>query len=193
MKHDIKTVKGFLDYVYNFYTEMRNYEINIMYEGKITHQITKAFTTLTEVDLEEREESGKVRRKVFHVMVESLQNITKHATPAGDNKQSVGRGIFVVSKGEDYYSVITGNLVSKDQSNELKKMLDHINSKDVDELKQMYKRQIKEGRKLSEKGGAGLGFIDIARKTGNKIEYNIVPVDDESNSFFILAVKIDIK
>ena len=194
MKHDVKTVKGFLDYIYDFYKEMKNFEINIMYEGKITHQITKAFTTLTELDLEKQEESEKVKRKVFHVMVESLQNITKHAVPTGKVKEEeAGRGIFVVTKGDGFYTIITGNLTSNESVVELSKILHNVNSLNKDELKDLYKKQIKNGRQLSERGGAGLGFIDIARKTGNPIDYNIIPMPDEENSFFILGVKINIQ
>ena len=55
----------------------------------------------------------------------------------------------------------------------------------------MYKRQIKDGR-LSEKGGAGLGLIDIARKTGETLNYQFLPLD-EDNYFFILKVEINAK
>ena len=34
------------------------------------------------------------------------------------------------------------------------------------------------------KGGAGLGFIDIARKTGNPLEYHFERID-KNNSFFL--------
>ena len=47
---------------------------------------------------------------------------------------------------------------------------------------------MKEGR-LSEKGGAGLGFIDIARKTGNQLEFHFLPID-EGSSFFLLTSSI---
>jgi hypothetical protein len=43
---------------------------------------------------------------------------------------------------------------------------------------------------LSSKGTAGLGMIDIARKSGNKLEYQFLPIDDK-NSFFCLTIKID--
>ena len=71
---------------------------------------------------------------------------------------------------------------------ELTEMLDHINSLDKDGLKELYKNQMKEGR-LSEKGGAGLGFIDIARKTGNKLEFHFLPID-EGSSFFLLTSSV---
>ena len=43
--------------------------------------------------------------------------------------------------------------------------------------------------KLSAKGGAGLGFIDIARKSGNKLEYFFKEINSYS-SFFILTTKV---
>ena len=193
MEKQETTVKQFLDHIYEFYKKMKNYQINIMYEGKITHQITKAFTTLTELDMEKNEESFMVKKRVFHVMVESLQNITKHAIPSGSvSEDEKGRGIFIVSRGVDHYRVITGNLTCNKSVSELSTMLDKINQMDADELKQLYKKQIRDGRRLSDRGGAGLGFIDVVRKTGNPIEYNIIPIENDDNSFFILGIKINI-
>ena len=94
----------------------------------------------------------------------------------------------MVSKGKQDYHVTTGNVIENDKIEELTEMLDHINSLDKEGLKQLYKSQMKEGR-LSEKGGAGLGFIDIARKTGNKLEFHFLPID-EGRSFFLLTSSV---
>jgi len=184
-----KDVKGFLEFVYDFYQTMKTHEITLVYEGEITHQLTKAFTSLAESNMAKEEESGNVQRKVFHVMVECLQNISKHADDFAINDfQYAGRGIFMVSKGETEYSVTTGNALDNSRVEELKTMLDRINSMEKEELDELYKKQIKEGR-LSEKGGAGLGFIDIKRKTKNKLEYHFLPID-EKISFFLLTSTI---
>jgi hypothetical protein len=45
------------------------------------------------------------------------------------------------------------------------------------------------GNKISEKGGAGLGLIDIAKKTGSKLSYQFKELNDEV-SFFILTSTI---
>ncbi len=181
-----KDVKGFLEFVYEFYKSMKAHEITLVYEGEITHQITKAFTSLTESNMAKEDESGTVQRKVFHVMVECLQNISKHADDfTSSDFLFSGRGIFLVSKGEDEYSVTTGNAVDNDKIEELTKMLETINIMDKDELKALYKKQMKEGR-LSDKGGAGLGFIDIKRKTGRDLEYHFLPISDDT-SFFLLT------
>lgn len=184
-----KDVRGFLEFVYEFYKSMKEHEITLVYEGEITHQITKAFTSLTESNMAKEEESNLVQKKVFHVMVECLQNISKHADDYGANDYLFsGRGIFLVSKGTNEYSVTTGNAVENVRMPELQRMLEHVNSLDKDELTELYKKQIKEGR-LSDKGGAGLGFIDIKRKTGRNLEYHFLPINEVS-SFFLLTSTI---
>ena len=186
---DKSNVKGFLEFVYDFYRSMKAHEITLVYEGEITHQITKAFTSLTESNMAKQSEANSVQKKVFHVMVECLQNISKHADSFGsDDFLFAGRGIFMVSKGKDDYHVTTGNVIENDKIIELTKMLEHINQLDKGGLKELYKNQMKEGR-LSEKGGAGLGFIDIARKTGKTLDFHFLPIDEES-SFFLLTSSI---
>lgn len=184
-----KNVNGFLEFVYDFYKTMKAHEINLVYEGEITHQITKAFTSLTESNMSKELESNSVQRKVFHVMVECLQNISKHADTFAQNDYVYsGRGIFLVSKAEEEYNVTTGNVIDNCKIEEIAGLLEQINSLDKDGLKELYKNQMKEGR-LSEKGGAGLGFIDIARKTGKKLIYHFHPVS-ENTSFFLLTSTI---
>ncbi|MFW5872088.1 MAG: SiaB family protein kinase, partial [bacterium] len=165
---------------------MKANQITLVYEGEITHQITKAFTSLTESNMAKDAEDGSVQKKVFHVMVECLQNISKHANDFGPNDYLFsGRGIFLVSKGEKEYCVTTGNAVDNSRIKDLTSLLEEINALEKDDLKELYKKQMKEGR-LSEKGGAGLGFIDIKRKTGKKLIYHFLPINDDT-SFFLLT------
>ena len=72
-------ITSFLEFVYSFYKTMVDHEITLVYEGEVTHQITKAFTSLTETNMQKDEEANSTQKKVFHVMVECLQNISKHA------------------------------------------------------------------------------------------------------------------
>ncbi len=175
-----------LDFVYDFYVKMKKNNINLAYEGEITHQITKAFTSLAENNMTLDNDPNSVQKKVFHVMVECLQNISKHAEARVDVESAKdGRGIFLVSKDDDEYNITTGNVIKNDKVNGLRKMLENINNLDPVGLKQLYKQQMREGR-LSPKGGAGLGFIDIARKTGEKLVYSFLEIDEE-NSFFVLT------
>lgn len=175
-----------LEIVYDFYKTMKEKEITLVYEGEVTHQLTKAFTTMTEMNLSKGEEGSSVQKKVYHVMIECLQNISKHAgdLKIGDTISS-GRGIFMVSKSDSEYSITSGNAIENSKLESLSSSIDYVNSLNKDELKELYASQIVKGE-LSDKGGAGLGFIDIARKTGRKLEYSFLKIDDDT-SFFILT------
>jgi len=184
-------IKEFLEFVYSFYKTMRDHKVVLVYEGVVTHQVIKAFTSLTETSMETQMEAPATLKRVFHVMVECLQNLSKHAECIEGNSSTShrdGKGIFLLSKGSDNYAVTTGNVTGKDKISSLTKLLDLINSLDKEDLKELYKERIKEGR-LSDKGGAGLGFIDVARKTGSELNYHFLPINDEY-SFFIFSTKI---
>ncbi len=178
----------FLDFAYQLYKTMKTNEINLVYEGEVTQDITKTFTSLTERNMAKSEESNQVQRKVFNVMVECLQNISKHADTLSDDDEDERRGIVMVSRGDDSYKIITGNVIKNAKIPGLKESLEHINSLDKAGLSSLYKQQIVES-KISEKGGAGLGLIDIAKKTGSKLSYQFKELNDEV-SFFILTSTI---
>jgi hypothetical protein len=178
-----------LEKIYGFYSDVKTHGFSIVYKGEINQTITKAFTSLAEDSLDRISEEPFIKKKVFHVMVECLQNLYKHSddTIKADEKFSAN-GIFIIGRTEDTYYVITGNTVGNYKKEYLTKLIDHINSLDKDELKHLYIQQMKEGA-LSDKGGAGLGFIDIARKTGQKFEYHFENLTDD-NFFFVLKSTI---
>ncbi len=180
---------NFIKSISNIYDEMIENGFSLVYLGEFSHEITKMFTSMAESDMEKNSEERSVQRKVYHVMVETLQNMNKHSDEI--KERNIGNGLFIVGKKNDTYYVITSNKVAKNHKDHLEKALISVNSANAQELKEMYKRQIKEGS-LSNKGGAGLGLIDIARKTGETLDYQFLPLDEE-NFFFILKVEINSK
>ena len=179
-----------LKFAYEFHKTMDSNGLMLAYEGEVTQQLTKAFSSLTETNLEKESESYGVRQKVFHIMVECLQNIAKHSDEVTGEagKGNLGNGIFLVSKDDTHYSITTGNPITNDKIDNVRDLIDQVNSLDRDDLRTFYKKMLKE-TKLSEKSGAGLGFIDMAKKTGSKITYHFEPISDES-SYFLYKIKI---
>ena len=180
---------GFLEFVFGFYQQMKSHEIKLVYEGKVTHQVTKAFIALAEAQMEEDEETARVQRMVFHVMVECLQNISRHAEEfeVGEGLFS-GKGLFMVSNTDDSYWITTGNAIAREKIEDLKSILEEVNQLSRPELKELYKKQMRDGR-LSDKGGAGLGFIDIRRKTGETLDFHFLPIN-ENTAFFLFTTII---
>jgi len=180
----------FMKFVYQIHNEMVNHRILLVYEGEVNQDITKAFTTLTQKNLDEDvETSVPIKKRVYHVMVECLQNIGKHSDNIESGEPEVpGSGIFMVSRSESGFNVITGNPIANSRIEDVSNMLQTVNNMNEDEIKVYYKQKIVASR-ISEKGGAGLGFIDIVKKTGNKISFHFEKIN-EATSFFIMRTTI---
>lgn len=187
-KIELNEETNFMDFVLRFHTAMKSRRVKLVYEGEINQSLTKAFSSLTEKKLEGENNDLTTTKKVYHVMVECLQNICKHSDVSQtDGEGLVGSGIFMIDEDGDAYSITTGNTISKENSERITSILDNINSMSKDEIKAAYLKQMKEGR-LSEKGGAGLGFLDMAKKTGNKFHYHVEPIDAQKDFFIFKTI-----
>lgn len=184
MDLNIKTIKTILSLL----DEMIDYGITVTYLGEFNHEIIKIFTAMAEDKMEKRFEEKSTRKVVYHALVETLQNMNKHSDELSDDG-NIGKGLFFIGKKEDIYYIITSNRITAGKKESMIKAIQQVNNASKEELKNMYKEQLVKG-KLSEKGGAGLGLIDIARKTGEKIEYQFLPLEDD-NWFFIFKIEIN--
>jgi len=178
---------SFIKSVLNLYDELLTNGISLVYLGEFNHQITKMFTTMADNEMSRNDAHKSTRRKVYHSMVETLQNMNKHSDEIAE-QNNIGKGLFLIGQKDTLYYIITANKVSKDKVAILTNAIEEVNNSSPEELKLMYKKQLKEGT-LSEKQGAGLGLIDIARKSTRELHYQFIPMD-ENFSFFILKVEI---
>lgn len=162
-------------------------EVFATYKGAITADLISNILNLIENKLEGMNEDLKVKKKVFNVLVESLQNLYHHIDePPAEEELDRNFAIFILSKADGRYKISTGNFVRHDRIKMLRDRMDQINYLSKDELKSLYKL-ILNNEEFSDKGGGGLGMIDIARKAGNKLNYNFYPYN-EKYSFFSLDV-----
>ena len=181
---------NYLNSVIEFNNSSNNLTIIKSYEGKVDQQLVKEFTEEIERLFESSDNQFKTNKKVFHVMVEMLQNVCKHSESGGEKVKNVGEGVFVLASDNDKYYIRIGNVAKKEDANIVAKNLDEFNPLDESELKLKYRELIKASR-ISEKGGAGLGLIDIIKKTKNKIDYHISPINAD-HTFFIQQATVDI-
>lgn len=180
----------FIKSVLSLYDELVKNGISLVYLGEFNHDITKMFTSMSEREMERKKEERSVQRKVYHVMVETLQNISRHSDEITGIENNIGNGLFLIGQKDNTYFIITSNKISNKKREVIHANLNEVNSLTKDELNQLFKKTIKEGT-ISEKGGAGLGLIDIARKTSNPLEFQFLPMD-EDYSLFVLKVEITI-
>jgi len=181
--------QGYMEFVMSTYDAMVRKNIMLIYKGEVNQGITKLFTTIAEENMEKAEEAMVTNKRVYHVMVELLQNIYRHSDSSGDEYLKKKEGIFLVAKDMENYYVTSGNLIHSDNVSDMLNMIDEFNGLSEEEIRVRYKELIVSSR-ISEKGGAGLGFIDIIKKTGNPIDY-YVSEDENGYSFFVQRVTIN--
>lgn len=179
--------------IYELYQTMERENILLSFKGIVTSELLTSVLSIMESKMDYMEESPKTKKKVFNVLVECLQNLYHHID-ADDMERNLElieskSALFMVAKKGEHFVIQTGNYIDKEDGVELEKRLALINSMDKDELKSYYQEVLSNGT-LSDKGTAGLGMIDIARKSGNKLEYQFLPIN-ELISFFCLNIKID--
>ncbi len=180
--------------LYNTYLNMEKDDVILSFKGDITKDLLSSIYQIIETRMEIENEDQKRKKKFYHVLVECLQNMYHHMEGMQSSRgllgEQPGSAIFMISRGEDSsYNILTGNFIHTENASGLQERIDKINAMNPVELKAYYLEKLG-STELSDKGGAGLGIIDIARKSGNKIEYNFDTLPD-NHTFFTLLAKIN--
>ncbi len=175
--------------VNDFFSKLNDKGEILSYKGGVTSDVINRILESVEKKLVEADEDGKIRKKVYNVLVESLQNLFHHVEDIPYESIGVNEskfGLIAVNRKENGYIVTTGNYITSSRIKPLKDKIDKINSLSQDELKDMYKF-ILNHQKLTAKGGGGLGLVDIARKTGHKLDYSFYNVN---NDYYFFSLDI---
>jgi hypothetical protein len=117
--------------------------------------------------------SFKTYKKMISIMIEALENITKYSDQVHCNgdKNSKFCPSCQISRNTSNIELITENPVKNEDVSPLRARIDAVNKRNKEELKELYRTTITNGE-FTAKGGAGLGFIEMAKTAGNKLEYD---------------------
>lgn len=174
----------------NWYRKVAGGDVVFLFKGEITTPLIVQALDVVEQQLEHT--ATTIKKKIYNVLIECMQNVFHHSatTPIIDGENFCGKvGVCLLLRSVNAFHVITGNYVAPSQQTKLTEHLNKINSLDRDGLKELYKDILdKEG--FSEKGGGGLGFVDIARKSNSKINYQFLNGSNNYN-FFTLDIALN--
>lgn len=148
-------------------------DLNYIYRGYFDINITNYIISLAEKNIIESKIQAKTKKRVFHIMIESVQNITRHQDYSDEALAQTA--FFAIQKKGPIFFITTGNVIDIKDIEPLSKKLELINQLDQEELTKIYLEILNNGQ-ISEKGGAGLGLIEIVRKSGNKLYYDFRPI-----------------
>ena len=179
--------------VNQLYSEICGNGVFYTYAGDIASGQINSILEAVEPKLTSVSTNIKVRKKIYNILVESLQNLFHHSEDVPEDlADTLGKryGMVVIIREGDHLRLTAGNFVTKDQVKFLTEKIDRINSCSKDGLKEMYKH-ILNFQKISSKGGGGLGLIDMARKSERKLGYQFYPYN-ENFCFYRLDIFVSI-
>jgi hypothetical protein len=159
----------------------------LAYDGVLNPETISKLEAEIENKILDKGLAKSVIKKVFFICIESLQNMFIHG-----HKDDYGakHNFFILYVTHNQVKMIGANLVSNTAVEKLTEHINKINSfDDPAALKQYYLEHL-ENNELSEKGGAGLGFITIGMKSGNKLAVQFEKIN-ENRSMFLMEVTIN--
>ena len=131
---------------------------------------------------------NKTVRSILVIFVELMQNIMSYSKEktekTGNIYESLGISLIGYSKAKDKYYVASANSISPDQEFILREKIDGLNALDEQGVKNLYKELRRSGRDKHERG-AGLGFLEMAKKSSEPFDYKVTTLTSEKSFFEI--------
>ncbi len=169
---------------------MADNNVYMIWCGHLSSDIGKEVLSLTETKLSEEDIESNLRRRVFSILVELLDNVSKYS-PGKEAEREFGMPVAIISLNDKTYSLTTGNLILNSQVDHLKKKIDIINNYDKAGLKEFFIKSLS-GQTIDTDSTGNMGLIDMARKSGSRLDYKFEKVN-ELYSYYIITVKVSEK
>lgn len=179
---------------FDLYNKIYNENVLLMYKGAITFDLVTSVIETLDRKVNMTESDKKVQKVFYSAAVECVHNLYHHMDEVKGQFNDISEhdaksGLITVIAKESYYNIITGNFIPTKHTYDLKDKIEEVNNTDKDGLRTLYKETLSNGE-FSEKGTAGLGLIQLARKTGERLNYKFDKVNSEY-SYFTFQIKIN--
>jgi len=144
----------------------------LSYQGPFSFSTIDWLLSEFKLAAQDHELPFKTYKKMISVMIEALENVSKYSDQLQCNGEASADFCpsCMISRSDSLIEMETRNPVKRRDVKPLRSRIDEVNNQDSDALKALYKSTITNGQ-FSVNGGAGLGFIEMAKTTGSKLEY----------------------
>lgn len=175
---------------HEFFRLIEDDNLSLFYRGDFADDITIRLIDLSESHFQKGKEQMSIRKKVSFLMAECFQNVIRYGEEiTSDDFLHEQTGFFMTRNYFNKYYIASGNLVEQSKILLLKEKIENINKLGKEELKQLYMKVLGTDE-FTSKGGAGLGLIEMARKSGRKLEAEFEKINDLM-AYFYLQMIID--
>ena len=156
--------------------------------GEFSQELVNTISNDIEMFMLDSTDKKSTVKRMFSILVEGLQNIRLHGEKGKDGHQT---SFFAIDQGTDTYKIALGNLIYSKHNKNIETRITEINKMTCEEVKGLYMEVLTNGI-ISNKGGAGLGFITMAMKSDKNLDYFFDEINDEL-SCFTLIITLDRK
>lgn len=164
------------------YDLMLSENIQMLRKGDFSQESVLPLIELIEGNLKLQKNFAGSKKKAIYMLIEVLQNLSKHALIVNGERQ----GVFIISVKNNKYVLTAGNYIDVKSVEPLKEKLKIISELNHEELMNAYKKTLKEE---GSNGNAGIGLIELCKYSSEKIMFHFKPID-ETISFFSLSITV---
>ena len=164
-------------------------KILLCFNGPISRSLIEEIGNALKNYLQADNAQPSAAMDVFSVYVELTQNIRHYALAHGYDELQGSATVVVARDEEGRYLVQAGNMVEQADGEALLARVQALAGMDKTELKAAYKAQLRQPRAENAASGAGLGLIDVARKSARPLSASLSQVS-ERHAFFSLRATI---
>jgi hypothetical protein len=174
-----------------------NIDIILQFKGHLEFDSISDLIHILKEKMKERHVNYVTYKKILMLMIESLENILRYSKHIDINSSILLNypPEFFVYIEKDYFVIESSNIILNTDIPGLLKRLEHINKLSKNKIKDLYKTTITNG-KFSDKGGAGLGIIEMAKIADEKLNFKFESIDESFSLFTLrlfLSVSINFK
>ena len=155
------------------------------YSGELNGNVTDSLLLLTESAVTGAGATRKQMHRIGNVLIECLQTVSRHGGIDDNGKLDLHLTVELTPLG---FQIQCGNLVDLEMAAELRSRLSEVNGLTHEELRVRYVDALCQGE-FSQKGGAGLGLLSMAKKTNGPLDYHFKEFKEEM-FLFTLAVMV---
>ncbi|MBN4072908.1 SiaB family protein kinase [Crocinitomix catalasitica] len=169
---------------FNLFNLLEEDDSSLIYMGEFDDHFTQILIEVNEAASQEDKKS--TRNKVSYLIAECFQNIIRHSEPQEDEGSTHRSNpkMFGLRNLNGVYYMTTSNPVNNTKVPELKKMLESLVNVSPEELREIYLASL-DSDGHNEAGGAGLGLIEMARKSKRSPVFSFEEVNHTFSNFFM--------
>lgn len=179
-------MRKFFQDQYDNLEKSQDFKVMMSHFGSFSQDLVSKLSIAAEDLLTSAGDKKKVVKRAFSILIEGLQNIRIHGSEDEFDEQ-LGYLIFASKKEE--YKIIIANIICSSEHEELEGYIEEINSKSAGSIKENYV-SVLSNEFLSQKCGAGLGFISTRMKSRNPLRFSFHSLNEEQ-MLFTFCVMLD--